>query len=76
MIRTIRTTRITHPKSLAVLLLTASIITVTGCRTTVVQPVDQPAAQPAPQPDHHDADHHDDDHHQPPPPQPDHRNDH
>jgi hypothetical protein len=48
----------------AILLAGVALLAFTGCRTTVVQPVEQP--------DHRD-DHHDD-RHDPPPP--DHRDDH
>jgi len=66
----------TRPKPLAALLLaSATLLAFTGCRTTVVQPVQPAAAQPAPQPPPRYDDHHDD-HHPPPPPPPDHRDDH
>jgi hypothetical protein len=49
-------------------ILLAAMLVFTGCRTTVVQPVERPDAQQDHRDDHHD------DHNQPPPP-PDHQDD-
>jgi len=57
-------------KPLATVFLTGAVmLAISGCHTTVVQPVERPAAQPDHRDDHHD------DRYQPPPPPPDRRDD-